>query len=771
MKRFILFMIAVFVIMFGFNFDVKALVNDVSIKDVEVVNMTGKPDVIKEPTYKDLAIDLGVRFFDVGDSVTYRITVENKGTSDVYINDVIGNTNSEYFDYTFGFENDDKTVKGKSNKTFNLTVSFKNDIPDEKFSESGKVVEKSEVVIKIGNEVEVKNPNTASNKYIIILIILVLVIVGFTLVMTKYGNKFEQLKQTNIKLVILFVAIALILYLGYSYAIEAINISVNSTVEVEKKIDRKARLARSCASDSYLNDGSGFCLDWTKYVDYYYAPAPSSLEDKVVVPYFTDNSDKTKIKSIVLLTATSNVMADSYTYNNINYELVDTYDVSDIQNGEIILGVYVDSKEEDYLLIIGQYSGVLAPVDGSSLFSGVNMHVSNLFTLPTEANLTHLDVFDTKNMSNMFYGVNFGKLDLSMWNTMNVENTAFMFSNSNFSSLDLVGFSTNNVVDMSSMFENTRVDAIDLSTFDTSNVTSVASMFRYLTATEIDGLNKFNTSKVTDMSYMFQYSSAVDLDLSSFDTSNVVDMGCMFQYSMAKSINVSSFDTSNVNSLSYMFSGINLDYLNINNFSLQSTDNLGGLFADSKIKKLDISSLNTSNIKSMTSMFAGSKIESLDLSKLDTSNVTNMSSMFSGSNIKDLDLSNFNTANLTDACYMFYGVTMDTLDLTSFDTTNLTDYSYMFAGSNIKKLDFSNIYINNTNKRAFDFNSMFYNYGKNVDNPEIYLNNFAVPKTYMIASVFSNFNSNLKVYTNSDAKKWFQKVSVIPDDNFVIIGS
>ena len=409
MKRFILFMIAVFVIMFGFNFDVKALVNDVSIKDVEVVNMTGKPDVIKEPTYKDLAIDLGVRFFDVGDSVTYRITVENKGTSDVYINDVIGNTNSEYFDYTFGFENDDKTVKGKNSKTFNLTVSFKNDIPDEKFSESGKVVEKSEVVIKIGNEVEVKNPNTASNKYIIILIILVLVIVGFTLVMTKYGNKFEQLKQTNIKLVILFVAIALILYLGYSYAIEAINISVNSAVEVEKKIDRKARLARSCASDSYLNEGSGFCLDWTKYVDYYSFSMPMRQEDNDnIVTFKADMKEESKIKSIVLLTATSNFMEASYTYNNINYELVNTYDVSDIQNGEIILGVYVDSKKEDYLLIIGQYSGVLAPIDGSSLFSGVNMHVSNLFTLPTEADLTHLDVFDTKNMSNMFYGVNFG---------------------------------------------------------------------------------------------------------------------------------------------------------------------------------------------------------------------------------------------------------------------------------------------------------------------------------------------------------------------------
>ena len=164
MKKFFSFLIVAFVVMFGFNLNVYALVGDVSIKSAEVVNKTGKTDVIKEPNFKGLTIDLGVRFFDAGDSVTYKIVVENKGSSDVYINDVTGNTNSEYFDYAFGFENEDKTVKAKSSKTFNLIVSYKNNIPDEKFSVSGRVTEKNEVVIKLENEVEVKNTNTASSK-------------------------------------------------------------------------------------------------------------------------------------------------------------------------------------------------------------------------------------------------------------------------------------------------------------------------------------------------------------------------------------------------------------------------------------------------------------------------------------------------------------------------------------------------------------------------------------------------------------------------------
>ena len=799
MKRFFSFLIVAFVVMFGFNLNVYALVGDVSIKSAEVVNKTGKTDVIKEPNFKGLTIDLGVRFFDVGDSVTYRIVVENKGSSDVYINDVTGNTNSEYFDYAFGFENEDKTVKAKSSKTFNLIVSYKNNIPDEKFSVSGRVTEKNEVVIKLGNEVEVKNPNTASSKYVMILVVLILVIVAFILFMAKYGNKLDHLKQTNIKLVILFVVIGLVLYLGYSYAIEAVSINVNSIVEVEKKIERKARLARSCMSDSYIADGSGFCIDWTDYVDYRYVQIVGRQEENDNnVAYDIDMDQDTKIKSIVLLTTTSNIMEDNYVYNDISYKLSNTYDVSDIQNGEIILGVYTDNNEENYLLIIGQYSGVLAPIDASSLFSSAAAkHSSNLFRLHTETNFTNLDVSDTTNMANMFSGVNYGALDLSMWNTSKIENISAMFSWSNFDSLNLNGFNTDRVTnmnnifsgvsinqdkldlssfntsrvtDMNSMFDRAKVATIDLSSFDTSNVTDMMNMFQLSTATEIKGLTRFNTSKVIYMTRMFYGSSVVDLDLSSFDTSNVIDMSYMFWQSKAKTIDVSSFDTSKVSSFSSMFDTIDLDYLNINNFNLQSADNLTTLFANSKIKKLDISSLDTSNIKYMISMFYRSKIDDLDLSKFDTSNVVDMTSMFADSDIKNLNVSNFNTSKLIRASSMFSGVTMDTLDLTSFDTTNLRKYSSMFAGANIKKLDFSTIYINYGDKKnTYDFSSMFQNYGNKVTNPEIYLNNLSKPYSYYITSIFSNFNSDLKIYTNSSAKSWLQSLSTIPDANFVIV--
>ena len=96
--------------------------------------------------------------------------------------------------------------------------------------------------------------------------------------------------------------IGLVLYLGYSCAIEAVSINVNSIVEVEKKIERKARLARSCMSDSYIADGSGFCIDWTDYVDYRYVQIVGRQEENDNnVAYDIDMHQDTKIKIKPLL--------------------------------------------------------------------------------------------------------------------------------------------------------------------------------------------------------------------------------------------------------------------------------------------------------------------------------------------------------------------------------------------------------------------------------------------------------------------------------------
>ena len=744
MKKFFSFLIVAFVVMFGFNLNVYALVGDVSIKSAEVVNKTGKTDVIKEPNFKGLTIDFGVRFFDVGDSVTYKIVVENKGSSDVYINDVTGNTNSEYFDYAFGFENEDKTVKAKSSKTFNLIVSYKNNIPDEKFSVSGRVVEKNEVVIKLGNEVEVKNPNTASSKYVMILVVLILVIVAFILFMARYGNKLDHLKQTNIKLVILFVVIGLVLYLGYSYAIEAVSINVNSIVEVDRKIERKARLARSCMSDSYIVDKGGFCIDWTKYVDYKNLVPQRQEEDNIVLNKVVEDKDA-KIKSVVLLTTTSNIMEDNYVYNDITYRLSNTYDVSDIQNGEIILGVYADNNEENYLLIIGQYSGVLAPIDASSLFSGqIASYSYNLFTLPTKADFVNLDVSDTTNMAKMFLEVNYGILDLSMWDTSNVENISYMFSGSKFDSLNLAGFNTDKVTNMSATFYSTSIGSneLDLSSFNTSNVTDMSSMLSNCDAEHIIGLNNFNTSKVTNMNNMFGGSKAKQIDVSSFDTSAVTD-------------------------IAYMFSFLNLNSLNVNNFVLKSTNNLQGLFCRSVINKLYISDLDTSNIQFMDAMFSYSEIDDVDLSNFDTSNVTDMSSMFSYSKLAKLDFSNFDTSNVTNMGSMFEGISIDTLDLSSFNTPNLNTSHWMFINANIRKLNLSNF----NGSKLKDISWMFSSYGQNVLYPEIQLNSLVLNASVDMFYAFESINANVKIYTTQSTKNKIISNSRLTDDNFVVVGS
>ena len=261
-------------------------------------------------------------------------------------------------------------------------------------------------------------------------------------------------------------------------------------------------------------------------------------------------------------------------FNNTNAvpsNVINSWDVSDKQNGSVMAYTLDEDNDGLYEVYIGQNGGVVANPKSYGLFS----YFSKLETL----NLTNLDTSKVTDMSRMFF-----------------YNTAI--------TLDLSSFNTSNVTDMSYMFYNARVTSIDLSSFDTSNVTDMSDMFAYSAATEIKGLDKFDTSKVTNMSYMFSNARATSIDLSSFDTSNVTNMRSMFQESAATEIKgLNQFNTSKVTSMSAMFSS-------------------------SAATILDLTSFDTSNVTDMSWMFFSNTATTLDLSSFDTSNVTTMFYMF-----------------------------------------------------------------------------------------------------------------------------------------------
>ena len=101
---------------------------------------------------------------------------------------------------------------------------------------------------------------------------------------------------------------------------------------------------------------------------------------------------------------------------------------------------------------------------------------------------------------------------------------------------NMANLNTSNVSNFSAMFfDCISLLNIDVSTLNTNNVTNMSAMFsvcddlKYMSLTEIKGLENFNTSNVTDMSNMFwNCANLISLNLNNFNTSNVTDMSYMF---------------------------------------------------------------------------------------------------------------------------------------------------------------------------------------------------------------------------------------------------
>ncbi len=217
---------------------------------------------------------------------------------------------------------------------------------------------------------------------------------------------------------------------------------------------------------------------------------------------------------------------DVLTNKDVPTEAVESWDVSEEQNGTVMAWIIDDSENSGkYKLYIGGDGGVYAPSDSSYLFAvdSINASVSNVFYKTISLNLKNLNTENTVNMRHMF-----AYLD---------------YDDSKLTTLDISNFNTSKVTNMSYMFYNcSSITTLDLSNFDTSQVTDMSWMFSNCSSLTSLNLNNFDTSSVTDMSDMFRNSRQLtNLDLCSFDTSKVTNMYEMFIYTpKLTAINVSS---------------------------------------------------------------------------------------------------------------------------------------------------------------------------------------------------------------------------------------
>ena len=801
-----------------------ASTKDVYIKDVVVEKKDGSTVVTTNPSYSGMNIKLALKFYGINDSIRYKVTVDNPSDEDVIISDkgTITDASNDYIKYEFGWEDTDNVVKANTSKDFYIDVIYVKEVPDSGFDESGKFIEDRVITVKLedevndntdiptvpddqpsddnqdNNEVNKDNqvdlvptpPKTGDNiiKYVILLLVALLgLIILSILILRNRGLDLKNIFKKNINKysVGLFIIVVLLIVgvIGYTLGLEQVEITMNSRVEIEQ-----TRLAMSCNADSYSED---FCIDWNKYVDY------SKYPDGYTAS---------------LITAKTKNMEDTYTNEDgVVYKLSNTYDVSDKQNDQVILGVYYNDNGE-VLLIIGQDNGVLSPIDSSYLFASgdIGRHYVESVSNSDFSNKMQLlnDIDDKKNFyehlgnisSNIMESVNYlGLENLKVDDSINMNG---MFANNGYGpykNIDyrlytikgLLNWDTSNVTSMNGMFASTGYFAtvidFDLSNFDTSNVVDMGYIFdstgKRVMKLNIGNISNWDVSNVISMYSMFNKigisAGSLEMNLTDWNVSKVVDMGYMFYSCSFSSIgDISNWDVSNVKDMNYMFAGVDYDpkvfNLDLRNWDVSNVVSMHGMFEffSGDISNIGISNWDVSNVTSMDGMFWSSSMSissiKLDLSNWDVSNVVSMHGMFWQTGIDSetlqLNLSNWNTSKVTDMSDLFYLTGRSSkifeLNVSNWDTSNVENMNSMFYGTGENALVLEVDLSNWDTSKVTDMGRMFSDIGKNSQNPVLKLNNFTFDNVSNFNFIFDDAANNLEIYVKSEKERdWILDLS------------
>ena len=733
---------------------------NILITNVTAGTPTGSAENAVAPKWDKLTASMEANLYDKGDAMEYDVTIENQGTIDAKLNDVLANlenSNSEAVLITFSGYAKGEILKAKSTKIIHVKIEYNPEYdggetsseveidfdygqnnneennPDDQYlltydysTNGGQSVELDKEYMLSGSNVNLDNTATKE---------------GWTFVGwntdkdAQIGLKEYQMPTSNT-----------ILYAIYSKDLKV-------TYEKEDTVESIGKNEDACTI--YNNETS---CEVT-------LPEINVKDESATIGWYENNNkvgnpgDEYTLKNNITLKAkaefepiiqswsngaSTDFHAEEYITNIITATFLDnkdvpdnaiaSWDVSANDNGSVMAWVVADETDSSkYHLYIGGDGGVIANKTSSYLFYnfkslqkitfGDNFDTSNVTDMSSMfekcSSLTSLDVsnFDTSNVTNMqsmFSSCSsLTTLDVSKWDTGNVTNMGYLFAYcKKIDKLNVNNFDTSNVTNMQNMFSScSSLTTLDVSNFDTSNVTNMQNMFYSCSSLTVLDVSKWDTSNVTDMSWMFRNcSSLTTLDVSNWDTSDVTNADSMFYgCSSLTTLDVSKWDTSNVTNMQSMFHGCSsLTVLDVSKWDTGNVTNMGYLFAYcEKIDKLNVSNFNTSKVTKMYGMFEYcSNLKSIDLSNFDTSKVTSTIWMFEGcSSLTTLDLSNFDTSNVTNMSFMFSGCkNLIQLNVSGFDTSKVTEMERIFWNcSSLTKLALCSFNTSNVTNMEYMF--------------------------------------------------------------------
>ena len=420
---------------------------NISIESIKVIDKTGYTEELSSPKVKDLNINTNIKFYNLNDSITYRVNINNKDNKKYSVK--LDTSTNKYITYS--------VKKSDSNKYLDITIKYINEITDNKYNGNDNIKLK---LVNSGNILV--NPLTNSEKSH--LLVLVIIGVGIILLLKKKQYK-------NISLLLALILIPSIV----NATDDLLEINLNNNITIEKVMLEKGEQfnkdIKTLAGDSNpAIDTRNTSIKAIKVVN----TLPNNVQT-IDVSEANDESIKAYYDNgtIYLYTTLSKVILNknsSYLFDNL------------------IKVTEIDTKNFDTTNV----------TDMSDMFD----NCSSL----TSLDLSNFNTSKVTSMDGMFQSCSsLTSLDLSKFDTSKVTSMHAMFYwCSSITSLDVSKFDTSKVTDMGWMFAYCySLTSLDVSNFDTSKVTSMDTMFSCCSSITSLNLSNFDTSKVTNIDSMF----------------------------------------------------------------------------------------------------------------------------------------------------------------------------------------------------------------------------------------------------------------------------
>ena len=758
---------------------------DLIIKSVDFIDTEGLTIEHKEAYLKDNRIQLDVKMYEVGDSISYKFVVKNKSIEAKIFDDDFINT-SPYIQYKIIPQDKSSKIKGGEEKEFTLVATYENEVDRDLFK-GGKYYAGKDILLEF-NSVPIINPETR-NDFLIVIFVILFSYLGFKFIKNKKVKK-GLVGLSLIAFVIPFVVSA-------EDAMLPAGIDANIRIEYVKptfctfdgELVPGAEYVNGQYTyhymQNYVYDSSRQYINgnWTDVViDEWqdmnsdgwgvHITDPTST-DPVTTTLCTVINDKpvTSMRDMFYNSQTTSIDTSSFETSSVETmnamfrkaPNITELDVHQFDMTEVVDISYMFYYTDGLTSLDLSYSGgdnlttlsYFFPYNSTAALKDVDMSYFNFGKIASlgetslygksveNINLSHADMSYATSVNALFeYWTNLKTVDMSYVDMSHATSiTDLCFRAQNLESIDLSYAKTDSVQDISYAFADaSNLASITLTGINLENVKRTYYTFRSTSITTLD-LSEFRTPYVEDMNYLISSCpNLVEVNLSNLGSDSLDYISNMISScSSLKKITMDNFNFGIANVSGFLYLGYNsnsLEELSLRGANIKNTPNPSYLFSSarlSNLKKLDLTGMIFGS--DMSYFFSPSRdfptAETILLDDIDTSAVTNMNYLFYNSPITSFDFSKLDTSNVTTMEYAFYYSNISSIDLSSCDFSNLVNANSMFYKSYASEM-------NLTDFNSSNIQNMSYMFGSCSNLTSINLSNWDISNVTTASCMFNN---------------------------------